>query len=86
VTYTAGVDNREDTLRQLEAIFPRWYDRTITESGTLGPTLVIGEAARTKSFEDTARDYLTQELTNHSEALRDTVLARAEALLREVQA
>ena len=57
-TYTAGVDNREETLRQLEAIFPRWYDRKITESGTLGPTLVIGEAARTKSFEDTVRDYL----------------------------
>jgi exonuclease SbcD len=86
VTYTAGVDNREDTLRQLEAIFPRWYDRTITESGTLGPTLVIGEAARTKSFEDTVRDYLTQELTNHTEVLRDAVLVRAEALLREVQA
>ena len=46
-------------LRQLEAIFPRWYDRTITEAGSLGPTLVIGEAARTKSFEDTVRDYLT---------------------------
>src|SRR5207248_2637056 len=29
VTYTAGVDHREETLRQLEAIFPRWYHRTI---------------------------------------------------------
>src|SRR5207302_246064 len=24
-TYTAGVDNREATLRELETIFPRWY-------------------------------------------------------------
>lgn len=86
VSYTAGVDNREETLRQLEAVFPRWYDRTITEAGSLGPTLVVGEAARTKSFEDTVRDYLNQELMNHSEAVRDAVLARAEALMREVQA
>ena len=32
------------------------------------------------------RDYLRQELCNHEEALREAVLARAEALLREVQA
>jgi exonuclease SbcD len=86
VTYTAGVDNREEMLRQLEDVFPRWYDRTITEAGALGPTLVVGEAARAKSFEDTVRDYLTRELTNHDEAARDKILARAEALMREVQA
>lgn len=84
-TYTAGVDNREETLRELEEIFPRWYDREITESSTLGPTLVAGEAARTKSFEDTVRDYLKQELMNHPDDLRDAVLARAEALMREIQ-
>ena len=32
-TYTAGVDNREETLRKLEEIFPRWYDREMNESG-----------------------------------------------------
>jgi exonuclease SbcD len=85
-TYTAGVDNREETLRELERIFPRWYERQLTESSELGKTLVIGEAVRTKSFEDTVRDYLCQELTNHDEALREAVLARAEALLREMQA
>jgi exonuclease SbcD len=85
-TYTAGVDNREETLRQLEEIFPRWYDRQIVEAGSLGPTLTIGEPVRTKSFEDTVREYLRQELTNHPEATRDAVLARAEALMREVQA
>jgi exonuclease SbcD len=85
-TYTAGVDNREEVLRRLEKIFPRWYDREIIEANALGPTLTIGEPARTRSFEDTVRDYLTQELTNHPEALRDAVLRRAEALMREVQA
>jgi exonuclease SbcD len=85
-TYTAGVDNREEVLRELEEIFPRWYDRKISESNTLGPSLTIGEPARTKSFEDTVRDYLNQELINHPDALRDDVRARAEALMRKVQA
>ena len=85
-TYTAGVDNREETLRKLEEIFPRWYDREMNESGALGRTLTVGEAPRTKSFEDTVRDYLRQELCNHDDALRDAVLARAETLLGEVQA
>jgi DNA repair protein SbcD/Mre11 len=85
-TYTAGVDNREETLRELEDIFPRWYDREITESGALGRPLTVGKAPRSKSFEDTVREYLQQELCNHEEILRDAVLARAEMLLREVQA
>jgi exonuclease SbcD len=85
-TYTAGVDNREETLRQLEEIFPRWYDREVLEAGALGPTLTLGEPVKAKSFEDTVRDYLRQELTNHPEAQQQAVLARAEDLMREVQA
>jgi len=83
-TYTAGVDNREETLRELELIFPRWYDRQITEANALTGTLVAGESARTKSFEDTVRDYLTQELANHADDVRIDVLARAEALIQEM--
>ena len=85
-TYTAGVDNREETLRELEEIFPRWYDRELTETGALGRTLTVGEAPGKKSFEDTVRDYLRQELCNHDDALRDAVLARAETLLMEARA
>jgi exonuclease SbcD len=85
-TYTAGVDNREETLRELEQIFPRWYDRHINESSALGPTLHIGEPVRSKSFEDTVRDYLSQELANHDDELQRAVLEKAEALMREVQA
>jgi exonuclease SbcD len=84
-TYTAGVDNREEALRELEEIFPRWYDREIKESNALRDRLVVGEAVRTKSFEDTVRDYLGQELTNHPDALRAAVLVKAEALMREVK-
>jgi DNA repair protein SbcD/Mre11 len=85
-TYTAGEDNREEVLRELEAIFPRWYDRQISEAGALGPSLTVGEPSRGKSFEDTVRDYLEQELVNHDEWLRLAVLARAEELMKEVQA
>ena len=85
-TYMAGVDNREETLRQLEEIFPRWYDRQISEANALRDSLVDHhEAGRARSFEDTVRDYLQQELTNHPEALRDAVLAKAEALMKELE-
>jgi exonuclease SbcD len=84
-TYTAGVENREEVLRELESIFPRWYDRQITESSALGPTLTVGEPVRSKSFEDTVRDYLLQELGNHPDDLRAAVLEKVEGLLNEVQ-
>jgi len=85
-TYTAGVDNREEILRELNDIFPRWYDREIIEKNTLDGTLVGRPSGPAKSFEETVRDYLGQELTNHDEAVRSAVLARAEALMSEVQA
>ena len=71
-------------LSTLEEIFPRWYYRDWTEANALGPTLTVGEANRAKSFQDTVRDYLNQELINHPEADRDALLARAEALMKEV--
>ena len=83
-TYTAGKDNREEVLRELEEIFPRWYDRQITESGTLGPSLVV-DTTRPHSFEETVRGYLEQELINEDEPMRRAVLARVETLMREMQ-
>jgi exonuclease SbcD len=85
-TYTAGVDNREEILRELGEIFPRWYDREISESGVLGPSLSIGEASRSKSFEDTVREYLMQELINYEDKVQESILGKAEDLMREVQA
>jgi DNA repair protein SbcD/Mre11 len=85
-TYTAGVDNREEILRELNDIFPRWYDREIIEKNALTGTLVGGTSGPAKSFEETVRDYLRQELTNHPESLSNAVLARAETLLEEVRA
>jgi exonuclease SbcD len=81
--YTAGVDNLDEALRELDRIFPRWYARDWKESGALDDPLTVGEAPRGKSFEDTVRDYLKAELVNHADAEREAVLARAEQLLRE---
>ena len=41
--------------------------------------------SRVRSFEDTVREYLMQELTNHPEDVRDAVLGRAETLMRGMQ-
>lgn len=86
-TYTAGVDNREEILRELNDIFPRWYDREIIERNTLDKnTLVGGASDPAKSFEQTVNDYLNQELINHEPDFRDAVLLRAEELMKEVEA
>src|SRR5262249_40247984 len=83
--YAAGVDNLEESLRQLEEIFPRWYSRHWTEASALGPALTLDGAQRARSFEDSVRDYLSDELANYAEEERNAVLSRAEALLREIK-
>jgi exonuclease SbcD len=84
-TYAAGVDNLEETLRELEEIFPRWYARDWSEAGALGPSMTSGAADPARSFEATVRDYLRQELMNYSEEDREAVLARAEELIKHVE-
>lgn len=81
-TYTAGKDNLEEILKQLEDIFPRWYVRNWTETSALGPTLTVGEPGHGKSFEETVRGYLDQELTNHTEEERQAVVELMEELLK----
>jgi exonuclease SbcD len=84
-TYTAGVDNVEQVLNELEDIFPRWYYRDWKESNALDRPY-SDENSPTKSFEETVRDYLKQELVNHADEDRDAVLGRAESLMSEVRA
>jgi exonuclease SbcD len=84
VHYTAGQQNREQILRDLDAIFPRWYFRELRERNALGETLSASAEGHTESFEETVRGYLRQELIQHDEAKRDRILARAEELMREV--
>ena len=83
VSYTAGKDNLEEVLRELEAIFPRWYARDWQESSALGPTLAAGEADHARSVAETVREYLRLELTNHAEEERDALLALADELMAD---
>jgi exonuclease SbcD len=85
-SYTAGADDLERILRDLDDIFPRWYERDWKETNALGPALTPEGAGHGKSFEDTVRNYLQQELINHPETVRDTVLRRVEVLLSEESA
>jgi exonuclease SbcD len=85
ITYTAGRDNLEEILRELDAIFPRWYARDWTEAGRLGPTLVARDPARGLGFAETVREYLQQELVNYDDDDRTAILARAEELLKEME-
>ncbi len=71
IRYTAGTDQLEEVLRELDRIFPRWYARDWQETGALGPTLASTEPGASKSFGETVRDYLGQELIQHSEAERE---------------
>ena len=81
IRYTAGQHNLEELLRELEAIFPRWYARDWTETTQAGPSLVTGEADRSKSFGETVRGYLDQELMNHSDVEKAALLALADELI-----
>jgi exonuclease SbcD len=84
IRYTAGVDQLEEVLRELEKLFPRWYAREWKETGGLGPSLVPAESDTSKSFADTVRDYLRQELVQHDKAERLAILAIADGLLKEM--
>jgi DNA repair protein SbcD/Mre11 len=84
IRYTAGKDQLEDVLRDLDRIFPRWYARDWKETGALGPTLV-SEGAVGKGFGETVRDYLSQELIQHDVAERDAILKIADGLLKEME-
>jgi exonuclease SbcD len=83
--WTAGVDNREAILRDLDAIFPRWYEREVREAHALGQGLNDPSAngGTQGSVGETVRRYLETELMNHPEAERDAILRLAEALLAE---
>ena len=84
IRYTAGVDQLEEVLRDLDRIFPRWYARDWAETGALGPSLA-GQDGGSKSFGETVRDYLSQELVLHEQAEREAILSIADGLLKEME-
>jgi exonuclease SbcD len=85
ISYTAGIDQLEDVLKQLDGIFPRWYARDWQETGALGPSLASADGLRTKGFAETVREYLQQELIQHPDREREAILAIADGLLKEFE-
>lgn len=83
VRYTAGVDDLEAVLRDLDRIFPRWYARDWAETGRITATFTTGEPDREKSFAETVRDYLKQELIQHGDEETAAILERVEELMTE---
>jgi exonuclease SbcD len=84
IRYTAGKDQLEEVLRDLDRIFPRWYARDWKETGALGPTLV-SEGGGGKGFGETVREYLSQELIQHDQTERTAILKIADELLKETE-
>jgi len=82
IRYTAGTDQLEEVLRELDRIFPRWYARNWEETGAIGPSLADPEGTGSKSFAETVRDYLGQELIQHDENERQAILDIANGLLQ----
>jgi DNA repair protein SbcD/Mre11 len=84
IRYTAGTDQLEEVLRELDDVFPRWYARDWKEAGALGPSIARTDDGTTRSFAETVREYLTTELVQHPEGERDAILAIAEGLMKEL--
>jgi DNA repair protein SbcD/Mre11 len=82
LAYTPGVDRLEELLREIEAIFPNWYDRECRVAGAADPTTSAAVAAAPhRSVHDVVTGYLREQLDGQSD--RDAVLAMAEEFLAE---
>lgn len=81
IRYEAGVDSLEEILLKLDKMFPRWYARKWRETGELTDRLTTGEIESQSAFEDVVREYVRNELQNHSEEERREVMRRLDQLL-----
>lgn len=84
VTYTAGRDNLDAVLRELDRLFPRWYARTWRESGALAPPVAPAGSPKDQDFPEIVLTYLGDELANDPD--REPVLEAARQLLAEESA
>jgi exonuclease SbcD len=81
LTWKPGAHNRDDLCRQVETIFPRWYQRDVRVSGQgLAPAVATSGGVLT-DVPGTTRAYLAERLQGHPD--REVVLALAERYLAE---
>jgi DNA repair exonuclease SbcCD nuclease subunit len=81
VTYRAGTDNLEGILRELDSIFPRWYDREWREASSQSQSPGFLVSAPALNFHETVLDYLQVELKDHPD--RIALMQLTDALLAE---
>lgn len=79
LTWKAGEHDREAILHELDAIFPRWYEREICEASSLS-TATDSRPSATRDPRQVVRDYLGAAL-KENDPDRDELLALAETLL-----
>jgi len=81
LTYKPGEHNRDAICRELDKIFPRWFNRKIVVEGSTISLKGSSLAADTQDIATTVRTYLQQRLAGHQD--KDAVLALAEKLLAD---
>ena len=80
LTYKPGEHNRDAICRELDKIFPRWYDREIVTDGS-SLSLKSSTLTDTQDVAATVRTHFQQQLVGHQD--KDAVLALAEQLLAD---
>lgn len=81
LTYKPGEHNRDAICRELDKIFPRWYNREIMTDGSSISLKSSNLVANTQDVATTVRTYLQQKLAGNQD--KDAVLALAEQLLAD---
>lgn len=80
--YDPTKHNRDEISREIERVFPRWYERKFVIEGSSAILDGAGTEIRTRDVPSTVRDYLRESISEDSED-RELVLSLAEELLAE---
>ncbi len=77
--YRPGEHNRDECIREIEAVFPRWYHRDVVPEGAEILPGSSGSPGRGRDIPGTVREYICAALAEHAD--KDDVLALAEEYL-----